>query len=201
MHLSTVQPSSWLSVTSDYYILAQLAQKMKKWHHTLYKHAVDVVCLAHITAIELGVQGNELEQVIQGAFFHDFGKITWPQYLVSKTPLDKDDWRVIHRHPIVGELYLREQLPEIPDLVFRIIREHHERPDGGGYPNKLKADEIHPLSLLVSTVEVYVALTENRPYRPAWSKSNALAELKRQSFPEEIINSIRKNIAINNLVV
>jgi putative nucleotidyltransferase with HDIG domain len=180
--------------------ILHLAEEMKAWHHTLYNHALNVAFLTHDVAINIGVNGSELEQVIQGAFLHDIGKIAWPGQLVSKLQLDKEDWQIIRGHPIMGEHYLRDQAPDTPDLVLRIIREHHERPDGGGYPNLLKADEIHPLSLMVSTFLVYVALTENRPYRPAWRKNDAFAELKRQGLPEEIIKSIRKNTADNRVV-
>lgn len=141
---------------------------------------------------ELGLRTNELELVTQGAFFHDLGKMSWPVQLVDKVPLNADDWNVIRAHPIAGEYYLRQEIPNAPELVCRIIREHHERSNGKGYPKGKKEDEIHPLSLLVAAMEVYSALREDRPYRPAWRKSDALAELKRQKFPERIIKLLEK---------
>ncbi|WP_313885040.1 HD domain-containing phosphohydrolase [Desulfofundulus sp. TPOSR] len=76
----------------------------------------------------------------------------------------------------------------MPDPVCRVVREHHERPDGSGYPNGLKDGDIYPLSVIVAAVEVYTALLEHRPYRDkSFTRAEALAELEKQGFSGEVV--------------
>lgn len=165
-----------------------LVMEMLAWHEMLYYHTVTTAVYAEAVGRTLGMQDKELEWLIQAVFFHDCGKITWPLALVSKTRLSDDDRKLVKVHPITGEYYLREYWPDMPDPVCRVVREHHERPDGSGYPNGLKNREIHPLSVIVAVVEVFTALLEHRTYRDrSFTKAEALAELKRQEFPGEVI--------------
>ncbi|RKO66405.1 HD domain-containing protein [Desulfofundulus salinus] len=166
----------------------RLAMEMLAWHETLYYHAIATAVCAEAVGRALGLQEKELEWLTQAAFFHDCGKITWPSALVSKTRLSDDDRKLVNAHPIAGEYYLREYWPDVPDPVCRIVREHHERPDGSGYPNGLRNGDIHPLSVIVAAVEVYTALLEHRPYRDkSFTRAEALAELERQGFPGEVV--------------
>ncbi|MGB9825089.1 MAG: HD-GYP domain-containing protein [Desulfofundulus sp.] len=102
-----------------------------------------------------------------------------------------DDRKLVNAHPIAGEYYLREYWPDVSDPVCRVVREHHERPDGSGYPKGLKNGEIQPLSMVVAAVEVFTALLEHQPYRDrSFTKVEALAalaELERQRFPGEVV--------------
>ncbi|HHW42518.1 hypothetical protein GFC01_08815 [Desulfofundulus thermobenzoicus] len=83
----------------------------------------------------------------------------------------------------------RKHWPDAPDLLCRIVREHHERADGYGYPNGLKKGDIRPLSLIVAAVEVYTALLEHRPYRDkSFTRAEALVELERQGFSGDVDN-------------
>ncbi|MGB9804964.1 HD-GYP domain-containing protein, partial [Desulfofundulus sp.] len=166
----------------------RLAMQMLAWHETLYYHAIATAVYTEAVGRALGLQEKELEWLTQGAFFHDCGKITWPSALVSKARLSDDDRKLVNAHPVVGEYYLREYWPDVPDPVCRVIREHHERPGGSGYPNGLKDGDIHPLSLIVAAVEVFTALLEHRPYRDrSFTKAQALVELERQGFLGEVV--------------
>ncbi|SHE96878.1 HD domain-containing protein [Desulfofundulus australicus DSM 11792] len=178
----------WLSEMLKYQGPNRLAIQMLAWHETLYYHAVTTAVYAEAVGRALGMQDKELEWLIQAAFFHDYGKITWPSALVSKAHLSDDDRKLVNVHPITGEYYLRKYWPDVPDPVCRAIREHHERPDGSGYPAGLKGGEVHPLSVIVATVEVYTALLEHRPYRDkSFTRAEALAELEKQGLPGEVV--------------
>jgi HD-GYP domain-containing protein (c-di-GMP phosphodiesterase class II) len=166
----------------------RLAMEMLAWHETLYYHAIATAVYAEAVGWALGLQEKELEWLTQAAFFHDCGKITWPSALVRKTRLSDDDRKLVNAHPIAGEYYLREYWPDVPGPVCRVVREHHERPDGSGYPNGLKDGDIYPLSVIVAAVEVYTALLEHRPYRnKSFTRVEALAELEKQGFSREVI--------------
>jgi putative nucleotidyltransferase with HDIG domain len=181
----------------------RLAMQMLAWHETLYCHAIATAVYAEAVGRALGLQEKELEWLTQAAFFHDCGKITWPSALVDKKGLDIEDRKLANAHPIAGAYYLRQYWPEVPELVCRIVIEHHERPDGSGYPNGLKDGEIHPLSVTVAAVEVFTALLEHRPYRDrSFTRAEALAELERQGFPEEVVRVLAgmKEIAMGKVV-
>ncbi|RKO68021.1 HD domain-containing protein [Desulfofundulus salinus] len=166
----------------------RLAVQMLAWHEMLYYHAIATAVYAESVGRALGFVGEELEYLIQGAFFHDCGKICWPSALLDKRELGEEDRRLVHVHPIAGVYYIREHWPDAPELVCRIVKEHHERPDGSGYPNGLKDGDIHPLSVIVAAVEVFMALIEHRPYRDkSFTRAEALAELERQGFPGEVV--------------
>ncbi|MCS5697180.1 HD-GYP domain-containing protein [Desulfofundulus thermocisternus] len=178
----------WLAEMLKYQGPNRLAMQMLAWHKTLYYHAIATAVYAESVGRALGLQEKELEWLTQAAFFHDCGKITWPSALVSKARLSDDDRKLVNAHPIAGEYYLREYWPDVPGPVRRVVREHHERPDGSGYPNGLKDGDIYPLSVIVAAVEVFTALLEHRPYRDrSFTRAEALAELERQGFPEEVI--------------
>ncbi|MQL51046.1 HD domain-containing protein [Desulfofundulus thermobenzoicus] len=193
----------WLSEMLRYQGPNRLAIQMLAWHETLYYHAIATAVYAEAVGRALGYTGEELEQLTQAAFFHDCGKITWPSALVSKARLNNDDRKLVNAHPIAGEYYLREYWPDVPDTVCRIVREHHERADGDGYPNGLKDGQIHPLSVIVAAVEVFTALTEHRPYRDrSFTRAEALAELERQGFPGKVVRVLAgiKEMAVGRVV-
>lgn len=184
----------WLSEMLKYQGRNRLALQMSAWHETLYHHAIATAVYSEVIGRELGYSGESLNCLTQGAFFHDVGKISWPTALIDKSFLDDDDMKLVKTHPITGEYYLRQHWPQAPELVCRIVKEHHERADGFGYPCGLKADEISPLSMIVAAVEVFTALLEYRPYRrKRFTQVEALAELEKQGFSGEVIEVLAEN--------
>lgn len=139
------------------------ANAMRTWDESLFQHSVAVADLAVLVARELGFSREEIVAVQLGGFLHDFGKTTWPKYLISKQELNSDNYKIIQVHPLTGAALVKEHIPDVDELVLRIIEEHHEKQDGTGYPRALR--EVGPLSKVVSAVECFVALTEERPYR------------------------------------
>jgi putative nucleotidyltransferase with HDIG domain len=117
----------------------------------------------------MGMNENELIHVRRGALLHDIGKMGVPDYILLKPgPLTDHEWSIMRKHPV----FARQMLSPITYLqpALEIPYCHHERWDGTGYPRGLKSDEI-PLSARIFTVvDVWDALTSDRPYRKAWSR-------------------------------
>jgi putative two-component system response regulator len=137
---------------------------------------------AYGTAIgrRLGLSAPELVALHRGGYLHDIGKVAMPDSILLKTgPLTMEERTVMRDHPVVGDRLcgrLRVLAPVRP-----IVRHHHERWDGSGYPDRLRGDAIPLLAQIVGVVDVYDALTTDRPYKPAWTVSRALSELSRQA--------------------
>ena len=179
----------WLNQILCYQSRNELTKRMLAWHESLYNHSITTAIYAESIGMALGYKKDDIDILSQGAFYHDIGKIIWPNTLINKPYLNDDDYQLVRIHPTIGEYYLRQYWPEAPDEVCRIVKEHHERVDGSGYPNGLKHNDISPLSLIVATVEVFTALIENRPYRSkCFTYNEALAELEKQLFPKKIID-------------
>lgn len=145
--------------------LWKVADMMKDWDESLFHHSLTVADLTCEVARCLGCDEKQIEHLQLGAFLHDIGKIHWPCYLISKRNLSPDDMRMIRDHPWYGVAYAKELVEGVHPDVLRIIREHHERLDGSGYPDGLKDGAISSLSRIVAAVECFAALTEPRQYR------------------------------------
>ncbi|MCL6479650.1 MAG: HD domain-containing protein [Peptococcaceae bacterium] len=104
------------------------------------------------------------EEIATGAYLHDLGKTVWPAELFKKYPLDGLDWNVVHVHPIVSENLAMEIWPDVPVRIRAIVRGHHERPGGKGYPDRLI--DLSTEVLLVAACDAFDAMTNNREYRP-----------------------------------
>ncbi len=135
-------------------------------------------------AVELaeshGLQEQELQELRIGCLLHDVGKVAIPDSILLKPgPLDPQEMEIVRQHPVVGEnicASLRSFRGVLP-----IIRHHHERMDGSGYPDGLRGEQI-PLAVRVLQVaDIYDALTTNRPYRVALSSEEALHVLRQEA--------------------
>jgi HD-GYP domain-containing protein (c-di-GMP phosphodiesterase class II) len=131
-------------------------------------------------SIEIGralrLKPAALQALSLGSALHDVGKLSIPREILEKAgPLSKADWSIVHRHPADGETMVA-RLIEAAD-VLAIIRSHHERWDGGGYPDGLRREQIPIGARIVAVSDAFQAMTETRPYRPARSRASALDEL------------------------
>lgn len=142
-------------------------------------HAQRVASLTIALARRLGVPEDRLPHIRRGALLHDIGKMGVPDHILKKPgPLDEEEWEIMRQHP----LWAYEMLKDIPYLqpALAIPLFHHERWDGSGYPSGLEGTAIPLAARIFAVVDVYDALTSDRPYRPAWSREKALAYLKEQ---------------------
>jgi len=131
-------------------------------------HTERVVQLSTRLAEYLGVRGAQLDAVRQGAYLHDIGKLAIPDAVLLKPgPLSEPERAVIRTHAERGYDMAR-RIPTLSAGALALIRHHHERWDGSGYPDGLAGTSIPLLARIFSVVDVYDALTHRRPYKHAW---------------------------------
>jgi PAS domain S-box-containing protein/putative nucleotidyltransferase with HDIG domain len=148
--------------------------------HETAGHSQRVVELTLRLAEATGIGSAERVHVRRGALLHDIGKMAIPDRILLKPdPLDADEWVIMRQHP----LYAHEMLRSIPYLrpALDIPYCHHERWDGSGYPRGLVGEEIPLAARIFAVVDVWDALTSNRPYRPAWPDRDARAFLRTEA--------------------
>ncbi|HEV2618267.1 MAG TPA: HD domain-containing phosphohydrolase [Candidatus Acidoferrales bacterium] len=110
---------------------------------------------------------------------HDIGKISVPEHILAKPgPLNEDEWAIMRQHPIIGER-ICSPLKSFR-LVLPVIRHHHEKLDGSGYPDGLKGDQIPLTARILQTADVYDALTTERPYRSALPPEKAIDVMREE---------------------
>lgn len=128
----------------------------------------------------LGADAAMLKSLWLGGFLHDLGKIAVPDCILLKNgPLEADERSVIQTHPVVGADLVREM--RTLDEVRPIIRHHHERFDGSGYPDGLKGEAIPFGARIMAVVDVYDALCTERPYKSALSHQEAIDILRQEA--------------------
>ena len=143
-------------------------------------HTQRVTQLTLKLAEAAGMEYNELVHIRRGALLHDMGKLGIPDAILLKPDkLTDDEWAFMRRHPQLAYdmLHPIEYLRPALDIPFC----HHEKWDGTGYPRKLKGNEIPLAARIFAIVDVWDAVTSDRPYRPAWQKEVALLYLQEQS--------------------
>ncbi|MGY2894767.1 HD-GYP domain-containing protein [Deinococcus sp. UYEF24] len=138
----------------------------------------------------LGLSGIDLGHLRQGAYLHDLGKLCVPDGILRKSGrLTPDEWTIMQSHVVKGH-ELASRVPGLPQDVLNVIQSHHERWDGGGYPDRLAGTDI-PLSARIFAVcDVYAALISEQPYMAAWSHEAAVTEIERESrqhFDPEVV--------------
>jgi len=142
-------------------------------------HTLRVAEITLRLAREAGVPEKDLPHIERGALLHDIGKVGVPDAILHKAgPLTEEEWAIMRQHPVFALQILEpiEFLRPAIDIPYC----HHERWDGSGYPRGLKGEEIPFAARLFAVVDVWDALTNDRPYRPAWSPQEASAYLCEQ---------------------
>ncbi len=144
------------------------------------EHSEGVAQIAQRIARGFNLPEDEVERIVAAARVHDIGKIAIPDNILLKQgKLTDDEWEAIKQHPVLSADLLDGL--EIYDGSIEIIRHHHERWDGSGYPDGLKGEEIPLGARIVAVADVYNALTTDRPYRKAYSKEEALEIIRDMS--------------------
>ena len=127
----------------------------------------------------LGLAEDDLSALTRGGFLHDIGKVGIPDAILLKpSSLTADEWKLIKEHPVVGER-ICAPLKSFR-FVLPIIRHHHEKFDGSGYPDGLRGEAIPITARVLQVVDVYDALTTDRPYKRAFSITDALQTMKQE---------------------
>jgi diguanylate cyclase (GGDEF)-like protein len=142
------------------------------------QHSAHVAALAEGVGRRLALPDGELTDLVRAAELHDIGKIAIPFAVLHKTgPLDEREWELIRRHPVIGATIL-SAAPALRQ-VAEIVRNSHERFDGGGYPRGIAGTAIPLASRIVAVCDAYDAMVSDRPYGTAMSEELALDQLAR----------------------
>ncbi len=153
-------------------------------------HSEMVRRLAVAVGRQMELSARQIELLNLGALFHDIGKIGVPESILNKpTQLTDQEWKEMREHPLIGERILRK-VPALAE-VQTIVRHHHERLDGTGYPDGIGGQQ-DLLASIISVCDAYQAMTSERPYRTAMSHGMALGELERNAgtqFPAQVVQA------------
>jgi len=160
-------------------------------------HGIRMLALAEDIAREVGCDEDEIRDIRWGARLHDIGKIGVPDAILNKpAELTQAEWAAMRQHPVTGEAILRpiEHMRGVAGLV----RHHQERWDGSGYPDGLRGQAIPLGSRILAVVDAYGAITEDRPYKPARTHDEAVAEIRRcagSQFDPRVVEAFCRVVA------
>jgi putative nucleotidyltransferase with HDIG domain len=145
------------------------------------EHCKSVVALAIEVGERLGLTAGQLRNLEFGALLHDVGKIAIPKEIINKPgKLDPDEWRTIQTHTLEGQKML-DQVGGFMREVGLIVRSHHERWDGDGYPDRLRGEEIPLEARIIACCDTWNAMRTDRSYRKALAHEVAVAEMHTHS--------------------
>jgi HD-GYP domain-containing protein (c-di-GMP phosphodiesterase class II) len=173
--------------------LAALTERLESERSYTSDHTRAVSSLAVAIGRRLGLRTEELAGVELGALLHDVGKLEVPEKILSKpSALDEVEWRAMRRHVESGErlLYRVVDLP----AVLAVVRWHHERWDGNGYPDGKRGEEIPLAARIVAVADAFQAMVEVRPYREGRTRTAALEEIRRHAgtqFDPRCVDALR----------
>lgn len=143
-----------------------------------------------------GMEEEEARRLEIIAALHDLGKIGIPEHILLKPgKLDKDEWNVMKRHAQIGSQIIGKQANQLLKDAAMIMKQHHERWDGTGYPKGLRGDDIHIYARIVALSDVFDALLSKRPYKDAWSLRKTKEYILNQSgihFDPKVVNAFDK---------
>jgi len=142
------------------------------------EHSQRVSTMALQLALQLGMDTSEAQMIALAGQLHDIGKFAIPESILQKpTPLSEEEWELIRKHPATGAAVVNH----VPSLraIAPMIRAHHERWDGHGYPDGLAHEAIPLGARIIAVVEAYDVLTTDKPYQPSLPTTQALIELRR----------------------
>jgi putative two-component system response regulator len=159
-------------------ILFSLAKSVEDRDPDLSQHCQRLAMMAAGIGIALGLPAADVRSLQCGGYLHDVGKIAIPDRVLFKAgPLTPDEWQIMKSHAERGERMCA--CTKSLASVLPIIRHHHEKFDGSGYPDGLKGEQIPLLARILQVADIYDALTTERPYKRAYTSEEAL-EIMRQ---------------------
>jgi putative two-component system response regulator len=164
-------------------LLFALARSVEERDSSLGRHCERLALMAAVMGLRLGLSAEDIRTLQRGGYVHDIGKIALPDAVLLKpSPLDEHEWEIMKTHPVRGEAICSRA--SSLQAVLPLIRHHHERWDGSGYPDGLKGEQIPLLARILQMADIYDALTAERPYKPALSPEQALEIIREETRRE-----------------
>jgi len=161
-------------------VLFKMARSVENRDPDLGQHCQRLALMASAMGLALGLPESDIRSLQYGGYLHDIGKVGIPDRVLFKAgPLTADEWEIMRSHSVRGERIcacMKSLRPVLP-----IIRHHHEKYDGTGYPDGLKGDQIPLLALILQVVDIYDALTTERPYKRAYTPEEALKIMREET--------------------
>jgi len=153
--------------------LAAWLDDVRRYHEGTFQHCLLVTGVAVGFALEIGFSDLDVKRLGIAATLHDIGKAHIPLLILDKPDrLDPGEEEIMRSHPVIGYELLKN-IEDITPEILDGVRHHHEYLDGSGYPDALTAPEISDLVRLLTISDIFAALIESRPYRPAMPRQNA----------------------------
>lgn len=185
-------------ISSNRSALVNIAD-LKVFDEYTYNHSVNVAVLAIMVGVTAKMSRSGLYRLGMGAMLHDIGKIFVPKEVLNKIePLTADEFEIMKRHSQYGSYYLKKQNSLPAESIFAVLT-HHERYDSKGYPLGLPPDKQIIEGKIITVCDNYDAITSDRPYRSAFSPSEAIEHLLGNSglmFDPEVVELFRKKVVL-----
>jgi HD-GYP domain-containing protein (c-di-GMP phosphodiesterase class II) len=174
------QPADEFVIDETEGILFALAQAVEQRDQQTAGHCERLAFVSVALGMAMGLERAQLLALYRGGFLHDVGKVGIPDSIMFKpAALTADEWVTMRSHSVRGEEICRHLSSLRP--VLPIIRHHHERWDGGGYPDGLRGAQIPLLARIVQVADIYDALISARPYKPAFTPNDALRIMQEET--------------------
>lgn len=166
--------------------------RLRHKDHYLMEHSVGVAILAAVFGRYLELPESDIQQLALGALLHDVGKTTTPKEVLHKPgKLNPDEFELMKQHAL-SSFFILEKMAGISDTVLEMAANHHERPDGKGYPNGLSGEQLSRFSRIMAIVDSYDAMTADRVYRKGMPPTAALRIMLEEAphqLDEELLTS------------
>lgn len=179
--------------------LISIARLKNKDEYT-YMHSVAVCALMVSLARQLGMDEAATRKAGLAGLLHDVGKMAIPDEILNKPgKLTDEEFAVVRNHPVAGYELLVEG-GAVDEVVLDVCRHHHEKVDGGGYPDALSGDALGVFARMGAVCDVYDAITSNRPYKDGWCPAESLKRMaewcKFGQFDSRIFQAFVKSVGI-----
>lgn len=161
-----------------YNVVKSLVRILEAKDHYTRGHSERVADYAEKIALQMNLSVDKIGLLREAALLHDIGKLGIREGILNKKEkLTEDEWEIIRKHPLVGEDILKPVI--LTEEMLAVIRGHHERYDGAGYPDHLKGESISIFASIITVADAYDAMTSPRAYRAQMSKEKAIEELRK----------------------
>lgn len=163
----------------------------------MHDHMLNTVIMSIELGLGLGYNKSQLNELSLAAFLHDIGMIKVDKLAMEERKLSEKEYAQIKEHPLYG-VEILSKTKDVPEPVIYAVKEAHERQDGSGYPRGLRNGEMSEYSRVIAIVDVYEALTHNRPHRKKFPLHQAIKELIADSalFDPSILKTLIKKVGV-----